>query len=92
VYDIGESRSGFYREGKNKEEVDKLVNITKELELYQSGIACFKCNQEYFKYISKAIDSNTYCVAFGIDKSCLYKSNKESDPAILYVEWDSETG
>ena len=84
--------TGLYREGKDKEEVDKLIRITKELDLYKYGIACFRCKKDCFRFIAGAIDASTYCRTFGVIDSCLYESDKEGEPSIMYMKWDSESG
>jgi succinate dehydrogenase flavin-adding protein (antitoxin of CptAB toxin-antitoxin module) len=84
--------TGLYKEGKNNQEVDKLIRISRELNLYIDGIACFKCSQKYFKDLSEVINESTYCVIFGITETCFYKSNNKQDSNILYVAWDSESG
>lgn len=84
--------NGLYREGKDADEVAKLIKITKKLKLYKCGIACFKCDKTAFADLARAIDSNTYCVTFDIDEMEFYKSDNPNEPTIMFVSWDSESG
>jgi len=84
--------TGLYEVGKDKEEVSKMIELTKTLNLYEYGIACFKCKRNNYRHIIDAVEENIYCSTFGMEVNIIYKTDNKSDLALKYIEWDSESG
>jgi len=82
----------LFKEGIDLDEVNSLVNIVTELGLYESGIACFRCDDLEFRYLNETILSSIYCRCFDQNYINIYRPSDERDPVIKYVSYDTESG
>ena len=83
---------GLYEVGIDKHEVTRMIELTKKLKLFGYGIALFRCNHDKYRYITSAVQECTYCRTFDMETNIVYKTDNKCDPAIRYIEWDSESG
>jgi hypothetical protein len=83
---------GFYRFGSDNDEVNRLIECTKMLSIYNSGIACFKCDELFYKNLDRAINNNIYCTINGVINTEIYFSDQDDEPTIKYVLFDTLCG
>ena len=86
------SSEGLFIE-KQCDETNQLIKITRDIGLFQDGIACFRCNnKEYFLFLDELIRRSLYCNVFCAVCTDYYVNDDPADPTILYVGYDAESG
>jgi hypothetical protein len=86
------SSEGLFIE-KQCDETNQLIKMTRDIGLFQDGIACFRCNnKEYFIFLDELIRRSLYCNVFCAVCTDYYVSDDPLEPSLLYVEYDTESG
>jgi hypothetical protein len=83
---------GEYKLGANVLEVDTMIDHVKVAGLYESGIACFRCNQNSIFSLVNVIFKGIYCRIFEVERAILFVNPTNSSVNIKYVKFDTESG